>query len=111
MKLNLARSMSSINEQKHSKLMKLCCKCCNWEDDGRGGGDVVDHREPDPRVPLADLHHLLHHLLLAADGEPGVRVVRESSIGLKRCHNLRSKESVSALQRLIADSIALLQAL
>ena len=68
--LDLARGMGPIHQQKHAKLVKLLGKSCNWEDDGGGGGDVVDHCEPDPGVPLADLHHLLHNLLLAADREP-----------------------------------------
>ena len=78
--------------------------------------------------------NLLHDLLLAADGEPGCQVMLTFQNGwlwhncgcdtivnvtrtnmlcveLKRNPNLRSKESVSALHRLIADSIALLQAL
>lgn len=50
--------MSPIDKQEHSKLVKLGGKACNGEDDGGGGGDVVDHREPDPSVPLADLNHL-----------------------------------------------------
>ena len=74
--LNLTRGMSPIDQQEDSKLVKLRGKACNWEDDGRGGGDVVDHGEPDPSVSFANLNHLLHDLLLAADGEPGARVVR-----------------------------------
>ena len=112
---NLAWCMSPIHKQEHPELVKLCGEGCNWEDDGGGGGDVINHGKPDPGVPLADLHHLVHDLLLAADREPGVKAVRRSikimCVASKIYQYLRSKESVSALQRLIADSIALLHAL
>jgi hypothetical protein len=75
---------------------------------GGGGGDVVHHGQPDSCVPLADLNHLLHYLVLAQDGEPDK--LSEMCI-VSLAGNLRSRQRVLAPHRFTVLSIAMLQAL
>jgi hypothetical protein len=97
-----------VHEEEDVELVELPGEGRDREHDGGGGGDVVYHGQPDPCVPLADLHHLLHYLLLGPDGEPDrlSEICFVSSPG-----NLRSRQRVLAPQRFTALSMAMLQAL
>ena len=100
--------------------MQLLGQLGNGEDNGRGRGDVVNlnmairpklvleyhHGKSNPCIALADFDHLLDHLVLAPDWEPGL-----DNLDKYLTTYLRSMERVSALHRLMALSIALLQAL